>query len=733
MKSNCILVLLVTLFFIQPALAAVSEISSVSDFGSSATTINFDDLSVATHVGAQYSSKGVTFLDDKLRTPLVVNSNNRGSVATNSEPNSLFNDADYPTTNDNLPLEITFEKPVRKVGMYIGNGKQSQLIAVLSAFDRSGISIGSVRKQVPDPVTGFIGLKSDTDIYKVTLDYGISNLGEQIDDLIFEAAGPVIMPVKTSIVVSTINPIKTPLVVTTIKPIPTLIIDDTIQPTVSASHSPPGLSTSQKVTFTATASDAGGIHRLLIWVDGSYVKDCYDVETCTYTGGPYTSRVKYFGYAIDNAGNYKATGYKYIDFGPVDKTKPTVSASHTPNNPSTSQSVTFTATASDPAGIKRLLIWVDGSYVKDCPGSPCTYTGGPYAGPRVKYFGYAIDNYDNYAATDYKYANIGPIDLTLPEVYALHSPLHPTNGQTVTFTAKATDNHPSGIDHIWLWVDGSYVKRCDSDTCTYTGGPYSKNNIKYFALAYDKSGNRGFSGYIDFTVGPYSGNTVPILHTGDSRTKIDVVFIPSKEYDGNMAQFYSDISNSIKNGYYASDPIFKNRNKFNFYYFKNTVNVGTKTIPGVSGTLCDWSAPSGWGGVTFADSGAIIHRFDCRDSAGGGLFSSEWNSYRTLVHESGHAIFGIADEYCCDSYYFEPSPNPNIWNTLAKCKNAATANGWNPNDCVKLTDGTSSINWWKSDPEPDIMKTGGGTVWAFNRADMRNLNWLFGECSAGRC
>jgi len=67
----------VDILFVLPVYAAVTEISSASDFNASAITINFDDLTAATHVGTQYSSKGVTFLDDKLRTPLLVNSNNR--------------------------------------------------------------------------------------------------------------------------------------------------------------------------------------------------------------------------------------------------------------------------------------------------------------------------------------------------------------------------------------------------------------------------------------------------------------------------------------------------------------------------------------------------------------------------------------------------------------------------------------------------------------------------------
>jgi len=781
-----IICLSIILIITPPAGAAVTQLTSFSDFSASATIITFDDLATGTHVSNQYS--GVTFLDDKARTPLIVDKNNRGGTATKSEPNALFNDVDYPSINANLPLVMTFDKPIRKVGMYIGNGKQAQLTGILTAYDSAGKSIGSANAFVPDPVTGFIGLGSDTDIYKVTLDYGETNYGEEIDNLMFEGAGQA----GTTITISPEAPTPEDEVTITaefsqqlvqyveiwvnkekvrdcqISPCiykggpfstdtleywvdaydfkgiaarseivlvdfgPYILVDST-NPQVTASHSPSSPSASQTVTFTAEASDARGLHRVLLWVDGEYVADCYDTDTCTYTGGPYTGRVRYYGYAIDTSDNYASSGYQYVNIGPVDTTKPTVSVSHSPPNPSASQTVTFTATASDPSGIRRLLIWADGSYVHECPGSPCTYTGEPYAGPRVKYYAYAIDNYDNYQATDYKYVYIGERDREAPEVYALHSSMYPTHGQRVTFTAKATDNHASGIDHIWLWVDGSYVQRCDSDECTYTGGPYADDNIRYFALAYDESGNRGFSGYIDFSVGPYSGNTVPIFHTGDPRTRVDVVFIPSTEYDGDLGEFYDNIYSVIEDAYYESDPIFQHRAKFNFYVYKNSVAVGTTTWPGVAGTICDWSAPSGWDSVTFEDSGAIVHQSACRDSAGSGLFSSEWDSRRTFVHETGHAVFAVADEYCCDSSYWEGSPYPNIWSSNTRCRNAATANGWDPDDCEQLSDGTDTISWWKSDPEPDIMKTGGGTVWAFNRADLRNVEYLFDECETGGC
>ncbi|TFH39885.1 MAG: hypothetical protein E4G94_10460, partial [ANME-2 cluster archaeon] len=224
----------------------MTQLTSSSDFSASATIITFDDLATGTHVSNQYS--GVTFLDDKARTPLIVDKNNRGGTATKSEPNALFNDADYPSINANLPLVMTFDNPIRKVGMYIGNGKQAQLTGILTAYDSAGKSIGSANAFVPDPVTGFIGLGSDTDIYKVTLDYGETNYGEEIDNLMFEGAG---------------------------------------QTGTTITISPEAPTPEDEVTITAEFSQQL-VQYVEIWVNKEKVRDC-QISPCIYKGGPFST------------------------------------------------------------------------------------------------------------------------------------------------------------------------------------------------------------------------------------------------------------------------------------------------------------------------------------------------------------------------------------------------------------------------------------------------------------
>jgi hypothetical protein len=50
------------------------------------------------------------------------------------------------------------------------------------------------------------------------------------------------------------------------------------------------------------------------------------------------------------------------------------------------------------------------------------------------------------------------------------------------------------------------------------------------------------------------------------------------------------------------------------------------------------------------------------------VFSTEPTSLGTVLHETGHSPFGLADESCCDGGYWEQSVHPNLHNTLAGCQ-----------------------------------------------------------------
>ena len=82
---------------------------------------------------------------------------------------------------------------------------------------------------------------------------------------------------------------------------------DTTAPTVSVSHLPTSPTSSQTITFTATASDPSGINSISIYVDDliTHKKTCNAVLTCEFVGGPYpdTSSHNYYATAEDGVGN----------------------------------------------------------------------------------------------------------------------------------------------------------------------------------------------------------------------------------------------------------------------------------------------------------------------------------------------------------------------------------------------------------------------------------------------
>jgi hypothetical protein len=94
---------------------------------------------------------------------------------------------------------------------------------------------------------------------------------------------------------------------------------DTTPPTVDITHSPEHLTQADKITFTATASDPGGVRKIQILVNAVRVKECPS-SPCVYEGGPYPDRtsVSYGANAWDTAGNRGWTGYKRISLAPAE-------------------------------------------------------------------------------------------------------------------------------------------------------------------------------------------------------------------------------------------------------------------------------------------------------------------------------------------------------------------------------------------------------------------------------
>jgi hypothetical protein len=234
-------------------------------------------------------------------------------------------------------------------------------------------------------------------------------------------------------------------------------------------------------------------------------------------------------------------------------------------------------------------------------------------------------------------------------------------------------------------------------------------------------------------------HVTPLRIAGSTADKIDVIIIPENDYAGDMTEFVGDIQDTIINGYLRNNAIGMNRTKFNFYYLDSEADVTAYPASGFTPPL--GSCEDFQDATSFADSLPVVHNTDFRDWSGTRcerrVFSSEPTSYRTFVHESGHSVFGLKDEYCCDSHYSQNDPNPNIWSSRSNCRNDATAMGWDPDDCTNFCpsgSGNCGSGFWDIDPDVCIMtcsqscnRCGATGMCQFEQACLRRVNDVFSQ------
>ena len=117
----------------------------------------------------------------------------------------------------------------------------------------------------------------------------------------------------------------------------------------------------------------------------------------TFSEGDHTIQVR----CTDAAGNTNTPSYTYSIHVERDEQPPQVDVRHSPEIVSNNSLVLFGAEASDPSGISRIQIYIDGVSVWTCtdaapPVSPCIYIGGPYyLGQTHTYNATAFDEYGN--------------------------------------------------------------------------------------------------------------------------------------------------------------------------------------------------------------------------------------------------------------------------------------------------------------------------------------------------
>ncbi len=167
-------------------------------------------------------------------------------------------------------------------------------------------------------------------------------------------------------------------------------------------------------------------------------------------------------------------------------------------------------------------------------------------------------------------------------------------------------------------------------------------------------------------MGDRPSKCIPIIFNGNAFDKIDVLFLPDEDYfdpgGGDMPQFLIDVMGLIENGYFGAPEIWDKRCKFNFYYY-NSSGIGDSAD---YEPICDrFVMPTPYhSDCPFMDSRVIVWGGGGRScSSSSGIMSTDSGGFLTVVHETGHNVFNLPDEYCCDGGYRVSPGHSNIFHT----------------------------------------------------------------------
>ena len=286
-------------------------------------------------------------------------------------------------------------------------------------------------------------------------------------------------------------------------------------------------------------------------------------------------------------------------------------------------------------------------------------------------------------------------------VSAIHDPILPTSSQAVSYDITAESS--AGIKKIQLYEtinsinsSGTVTAGTESllETWNVSGNPtthtvthtkasgFGSNRLVQYRVVVTNGDNKTNTETITYSTRPYpvSNMPAPAYVQGNPDDVFDIILIPDSDIT-NMNTFRDNCSEIILNSIHREPTMRVFSHQFNFYINPLT---GTATDFDRRSTDGNHQMPTNNANLTFAEVRVLMHQNTLRDYAmAGGIFSTEWDRPQTFIHEGGHAMFGLRDEYCLSTCR-EQAEIPNIWKLRADAEAAAPDYGKTVSDVTRI-------------------------------------------------
>jgi len=318
----------------------------------------------------------------------------------------------------------------------------------------------------------------------------------------------------------------------------------------------------------------------------------------------------------------------------------------------------------------------------------------------------------------------------------MHDPIYPESGEAVAYSIDAESNQ--GVTDVKLYERVSIVNWTgavingtevllgqwtpsgspSSATCAYTKiGGYSANRLIRYRFVVTDGGGDARSHDVTYAVRPYPvpNQPAPIYVQGDIDSVSDVVFIPDTDIT-SMDSFRDHCRLMILDAMFADPAVAFWGRQFNFYINPHT---GTATDYDKISTDGTHQLPSNWANLSFAEMKVLLHQNSLRDYAMGTLCSTELPNRGTMMHEAGHALFKMADEYPGGAHW-QASTLPNNWSTLAGAQADAPSRGKTAADAQQM----GTTGWYKICLSTCEMNNAGLTVSPYDDPCAERVNYV---------